>query len=172
MSEKIAFGGGCHWCTEAVFQSLKGAETVEQGFVASKGKNHSFSEAVIVHFDAASIGLKDLIEIHLYTHKSNSDHSMRPKYRSAVYTFSEGQRKQAKSILSRLQSEFERPVITEVLPFDAFRPSEAQFTDYYYKNPQKPFCRNYIQPKLKLLLERFSDAVNDGKITSLSPLQK
>lgn len=158
--EKIALGGGCHWCTEAVFQTLKGIKKVEQGFIASSGDNNSFSEAVIVHFDAASIALKDLIEIHLHTHKSTSDHSMRSKYRSAVYTFSEEQRHEAEQILIRLQSEFELPLITEVLPFEAFRPSEAQFTHYYYKNPQKPFCRNYIQPKLKLLSVRFRNQLN------------
>ncbi|WP_343065456.1 peptide-methionine (S)-S-oxide reductase [Arenibacter arenosicollis] len=83
-NQKIAFGGGCHWCTEAVYQSLKGVEVVEQGFVASKGEESFFSEAVIVHYDPKSIALKDLILIHLYTHKSTSDHSMRNKYRSAI----------------------------------------------------------------------------------------
>ncbi len=162
--EKIGLGGGCHWCTEAVFQSLRGVAKVEQGFIASTDKNNTFSEAVIVHFDPTSISLKDLIEIHLHTHESTSDHSMRQKYRSAVYVFSEGQRQEVKEILTRLQSDFESPLITQVLPFDAFKPSEVQFADYYYKNPQKPFCRSYIQPKLKMLLERFSDAVDDEKI--------
>ena len=57
---KVAFGGGCHWCTEAVFQSLKGVEKVEQGFVASVAKNSSFSEAVIVHFQTEIIALKNI----------------------------------------------------------------------------------------------------------------
>ncbi len=160
---KIAFGGGCHWCTEAVFQSLKGVEKVEQGFVASTGQNNSFSEAVIVHFEVAFVGLKDLIEIHLYSHRSTSDHSMRQKYRSAVYTFSEEQRQEANVILIALQSEFERPLITKVLAFDSFRPSDPQYTDYYHKNPQKPFCRSYIRPKLKMLSEKFSRAVDGQK---------
>lgn len=164
--QKIAFGGSCHWCTEAVFQSLKGVEKVEQGFVASTNSNKSFSEAVIVHFDATCIDLKDLIEIHLYTHESTSHHSMRQKYRSAVYTFWEGQKTRAQMTLKILQPNFERPLITEVLPFHAFKPSDGQFTDYYYKNPEKPFCRNYIQPKLRFLMERFSDVVDIKKLTS------
>lgn len=164
MLEKIAFGGGCHWCTEAVFQSLRGVKKVEQGFIASTGENNTFSEAAIIHFDVASIALKDLIEIHLQTHESTSDHSMRQKYRSAIYSFSVGQRSKAHEILKRLQRDSEIPLITKVLPFDAFRPSDLQFTDYYYKNPQKPFCQNYIQPKLKLLLERFSDVVDTEKL--------
>ena len=100
---KIAFGGGCHWCTEAVFQSLKGVKLVEQGYVASIKENNTFSEAVIVHFDSNSISLKTLIEIHLHTHKSTSDHSMRNKYRSAIYTFSEEQFKEANTILNMFQ---------------------------------------------------------------------
>ena len=100
---QIAFGGGCHWCTEAVFQSLIGVSQVEQGFVASIDENSGFSEAVIVHFDAAKISLAVLIEIHLHTHKSTVNHSMRAKYRSAVYTFSEAQRHVVKSQLELLQ---------------------------------------------------------------------
>jgi len=91
-SSKIGFGGGCHWCTEAVFQSLKGVRSVAQGFIASTEKNSSFSEAVIVFYDAAIITLKDLIEIHLHTHNSTSNHRFRKKYRSAVYYFEKRQK--------------------------------------------------------------------------------
>ena len=74
---KIAFGGGCHWCTEAVFQSLIGVEKVEQGYVSSTEGYPSFSEAVIVHFNPRCIRLSTLIGVHLLTHKSSSPHSMR-----------------------------------------------------------------------------------------------
>jgi peptide-methionine (S)-S-oxide reductase len=67
---KTAFGGGCHWCTEAVFQSLIGVAKVEQGWVASTAKNNTFSEAVIVYFDDNKIDLKTLIDIHLATIKA------------------------------------------------------------------------------------------------------
>ena len=86
-TSKIGFGGGCHWCTEAVFQSLIGVEKVEQGFVASFNLHNELSEAVIVHFNHKRISLQTLIEIHLLTHSSTSDHAMRKKYRSAIYTF-------------------------------------------------------------------------------------
>ena len=154
---KIALGGGCHWCAEAVFQSLKGVEKVEQGFVASSGDHNSFSEAVIVHFDSAVISLRDLIEIHLHTHRSTSDHSMRNKYRSAVYSFTAGQSSEAKLILEALQPDFQNGLITKVYPFASFKPSEEQFRDYYLKNPKKPFCERYILPKLETLAEKFPD---------------
>jgi peptide-methionine (S)-S-oxide reductase len=89
---KIAFGGGCHWCTEAVFQTLIGVEKVEQGWISSIEKNNTFSEAVIVHFNIEKIDLKTLIEVHLLTHKSTSNHSMIKKYRSSIYYFSNQQK--------------------------------------------------------------------------------
>ncbi len=157
-------GGGCHWCTEAVFQSLMGVAKVEQGWVASTDENDTFSEAVIVHFDTNSINLFELIQIHLYTHKSTSDHSMRSKYRSAVYYFDEAQKLQIAKYLDTLQLEFEKKLVTEILPFDRFKPSREQITNYYYNNPNKPFCETYIAPKLKLLLEKFGDKANIEKI--------
>lgn len=157
--EKIALGGGCHWCTEAVFQSLKGVRKVEQGYVSSTGEFKSFSEAVIVYFDTEIIQLERLIEIHLHTHKSNSNHSMRSKYRSAVYTFSEAQREQAISTIRELQADFNNKLITKVHPFNSFKPSREELLNYYLMDPEKPFCKTYIHPKLKLLHKQFSEDV-------------
>lgn len=92
--ERIGFGGGCggcHWCTEAVFQSLKGIQHVAQGFIKSRPPAGTWSEAVIVTYDPTKIDLATLIEIHLQTHACTSEHKMRSKYRSAIYTFDEDQ---------------------------------------------------------------------------------
>lgn len=105
---KVALGGGCHWCTEAVFQSLKGVKKVEQGYACSINENSWFSEAIIVHFNEAEIDLSVLIEIHLHTHKSTSNHSMRYKYRSAVYVFTKAQEAQSILILKKLQDVFDK----------------------------------------------------------------
>ena len=158
--DKIALGGGCHWCTEAVFQSLKGVEKVEQGYVSSTGEHTSFSEAVIVHFNSEEIQLRTLIEIHLHTHKSTSAHSMRDKYRSAIYTYSDKQREVSEEIINSLQSDFENKLITKVYPFSEFKSSREQLLNYYYSNPNRPFCETFINPKLEWLLERFGDFVN------------
>lgn len=160
----IAFGGGCHWCTEAVFQSLKGIENVEQGFVASNGENNTFSEAVIVHFYPELISLSVLIEIHLNTHKSTSNHSMREKYRSAIYTFDDNQKKEASLILNQFQNEFRNQIITKVLAFKNFKPSTEQFQNYYLKNPKKPFCERFINPKLELLQKQFSEELKTKEL--------
>ena len=157
---KIALGGGCHWCTEAVFQALKGVVKVEQGYVASVDSSTSFSEAVIIHFNEAIIALSVLIEIHLHTHKSTSNHSMRDKYRSAIYYFSEAQKKEATDILNGFKNTFEEEIITEVLPFSEFKASREAIQNYYKKNPEKPFCKQFINPKLELLVNKFSKYLN------------
>ena len=161
---RIAFGGGCHWCTEAVYNSLKGIISVEQGFVASEGEESSFSEAVIVRYDPINISLEDLILIHLYTHKSTSNHSMRKKYRSAIYTFETVDAEKCTLALQKFQENFKSPLITKVLPFKEFKISDKAFQNYYFKNPYKPFCTTHIAPKLKLLLLKFADRVDHVKV--------
>ena len=162
--ERIALGGGCHWCTEAVFQSLKAVIKVEQGFVASENENESFSEAVIVHFNPKEIALKTLIEIHLYTHKSTSDHIMRKKYRSAIYTFSKEQNISVSKIMKEFQNIFNNQLITRVLCFKKFKLSNEKFHSYFYTNSEKPFCKTYINPKLKCILDKFSRHIKKEKI--------
>ncbi|MEG9328534.1 peptide-methionine (S)-S-oxide reductase [Salinimicrobium catena] len=154
-TRKIGLGGGCHWCTEAVFQAVKGVENVEQGYIASEGDAREFSEAVIVHFNPEIVSSEDLIRIHLHTHNSTSDHSFRKKYRSAVYYFSSEDEKVVKKILEKQQPEFEKKIITEVLPFKEFKPSRESLQNYYRKNPDAPFCKRFIEPKLKKVKNYF-----------------
>ncbi len=161
MENMIGLGGSCHWCTEAVFQSLIGVSNVRQGWISSK-EHPSLSEAIIVSFDDNAIDLSVLIEIHLRTHSSTSSHSMREKYRSAVYCYSEDQFQTCTQILTSLQSEFSKQLITQVLHFDSFKLNSDNYLDYYYKNPDKPFCKNVIDPKLTKLKKEFSKYVKNS----------
>jgi len=156
--QKVAFGGGCHWCTEGVFESLKGIEKVEQGWISSTKEDAiTPSEAVIVHFDSSKISLDILIEIHLLTHNATSNHSFRKKYRSAIYTFSNEQEKISNEILKDKQKLFDKTLITKVYPFGEFKSNQEKFLHYYKDNPDKPFCKSYIEPKLKLILKEYKD---------------
>lgn len=152
---RIGFGGGCHWCTEAVFQSLQGVSKVEQGFIKSFAPQDTFSEAVIVTFDPQAIPLDVLIDVHLRTHASTSAHKMRGKYRSAVYVFSEAQGAAVLHQLSELQAEFDELLVTTTLAFNDFKSSSEQFQDYYRTNTAKPFCKTHIDPKLSTLRQKF-----------------
>ena len=148
--EKVALGGGCHWCTEAVFDSLEGVVKVDQGWVsAQEADAQSFSEAVIVYFDTKQISLERLIEVHLLTHNAASNHSMRTKYRSAIYVFSDHQRDKTIEILKSKADLFEKKIITKVYSFHTFKRNEEKYLSYYKKNKAKPFCKKYIEPKLQ-----------------------
>jgi peptide-methionine (S)-S-oxide reductase len=138
--QKIGFGGGCHWCTEGVFQSLIGMHKVEQGWIAATGPNDTFSEAISVQFNPELISLRAIIEIHLHTHASTSNHSFREKYRSAVYVFSEEQKLASEKIITALQKDFDK------------------------SRKNNSFCQNYIHPKLNILLMKFADKVNHSKL--------
>ena len=158
--ERIGFGGSCHWCTEAVFQSIHGVGQVEQGWISPAGKPQ-FSEAVLVYFDPLLISVEVLVAVHLHSHSSTSQHSMREKYRSAVYVFSHLQADQVIKAIVGLGKEFKEPIITEILGFGEFRLNSMEFLDYYSTDPERPFCKNYIEPKLTLLLERFGSSLVD-----------
>jgi peptide-methionine (S)-S-oxide reductase len=154
--DRIGLGGGCYWCTEAVFQNIRGVSQVAQGFIRSESPDNSYSEAVIVEFSADEIQLSDLIEVHLLTHASTSQHTMRKKYRSAVYFFSPQQEEIVSQILQRLQINFDQTLITRVLAFSGFRHSEKKYQGYYRKNRGNPFCQRYIDPKLDQLRHNYA----------------
>jgi peptide-methionine (S)-S-oxide reductase len=145
------------------FLSLRGILHAEQGWIAAE-ENRSFSEAVIVHYDPAEINLTVLIAAHLHTHSSTVSHSMRSKYRSALYVFEKEQLSACAEILNTLQPDFEKQIVTEMLTFHAFRPSAESGQNYYYKNPSKPFCQTFIHPKMKTLLEHFPACADTNKI--------
>ena len=153
--QKIGFGGGCHWCTEAVFASLRGVTCVEQGFIRADAPDDEFSEAVLLTFQAEQISLASLIEIHLRTHSSTSNHAMRRKYRSAIYAMDEAQAGAARRVLAELAPAFDAPLVTRVLPFRTFKASDERFQRYAEKNAGAPFCTTYIDPKLALLRKEF-----------------
>lgn len=155
---RIGFGGGCHWCTEAVFQSVIGVVKVQQGWICPAG-NGDFSEGVLVYFDPKLIDLSLLVAIHLHSHSSISDHSMRGKYRSAVYVFDELQGDQVIRAMSKLKKEFKGEFVTQILGFGSFRENSDEFLDYYATDPNRPFCKRYIDPKLSLLRDRFGSGI-------------
>lgn len=152
--ERIGLGGGCHWCTEGIFVSLAGVKRVEQGWIASLPPHEQPSEAVIVHFDPEAITVAELLAVHLETHAATSDHSLRGKYRSAVYYFDPLVVTRYRAVLRELQAEYGDPLQTLLLPFASFTSSLPEHLDYYRSDPQRPFCRRYITPKLDALRQR------------------
>ncbi|MDN3718700.1 peptide-methionine (S)-S-oxide reductase [Roseibium salinum] len=163
---KIGLGGGCHWCTEAVFQAVAGISRVEQGFIRSDPPNASWSEAVVVTFDPVALPLAVLLEIHLRTHASTSEHKMRGKYRSAVYVYDAGTGQKVAGTMRELQRGFDEPLVTKVLTLAEFRPSDERFRNYYASDPERPFCRTYIDPKLALLRKEYADRLRQKQVAA------
>lgn len=151
----VGFGGGCHWCTEAVFSALAGVDAVHQGFIRSDPPHDSYSEAVEVTFDPANISLEALIRVHLATHASTSNHSMRGKYRSAIYTADDATHVATQAALAKAGTETGARFVTAVLPHRGFKPSDARFKNYYVNDPSRPFCKTYVDPKLAKLKRDF-----------------
>lgn len=155
MTSKVGFGGGCHWCTEGVFSVIKGVEKVEQGWIKSTEPNDSFSEAVIVHYKPHIITLSTLLKIHLETHSSTSKHSMRQKYRSAVYYFNASDNVLLQGLLKEYALEDNKDYITQPLPFVDFKENREEYLQYFEKNKDAPFCKTYISPKINQLENEF-----------------
>jgi len=165
MSQMIGFGGGCHWCTEAVFQALRGVKQVDQGFISSSPPDDTWSEAVKVQFDPEVIDLARLIDIHLHTHASTSQHAMRSKYRSAIYVNSLQQAHEANAVLSDRRDAFSKPLVTRVLPLVGFKSSELGRRAYFENNNGNQFCERHIEPKLHKLRVDYPHLVVGSKFS-------
>jgi peptide-methionine (S)-S-oxide reductase len=93
---------------------------------------------------------------------------MRSKYRSAIYTFTKAQQQESQTVINKIQSEFKEEIITKVLPFCNFKESDELFKNYYYKNPEKPFCETFINPKLSFLMKEYNAFMNPKKTHHLN----
>ncbi|SOB87693.1 peptide-methionine (S)-S-oxide reductase [Sphingomonas guangdongensis] len=155
--ERIGLGGGCHWCTEGVFQALKGVDQVDQGFLSSTSPWDAWSEGVVAHFDPAAISLATLVEVHLRTHSGSGTYSPGGRYRSAVYIFDATQSTVAREVIAAVAAERDEAPRTLVLPLAGFQASEERYRNYYRTDPDRPFCRRYIDPKLDYLRRQFAD---------------
>ena len=165
--KRIGLSGSCYWCTEAIFLSLRGVTKVEQGWLSSVADDDWFSEGIIVTFMPDVLSLKNLIAIHLHTHSCTKVHTMRDKYRSAVYAMEPYQNTEIKHNLALLQDEFELPLITRAYTFNQFKASDESMQNYYYSDPQRPFCEKIISPKLKKLLDNHAHLMNKDKLPTI-----
>jgi peptide-methionine (S)-S-oxide reductase len=147
MISKLGLGGGCHWCTEAVFQHIPGVKKVAQGYLKSTFPYESWSEGVIIEFQP-TVDLELLIDIHLQTHQSLVNHSRRTIYRSAIYYVNEQDISEIEQVMISLSQKRNQDYITQTIPFIAFKSSPEHIRDYYHTRPDAPFCTRYIAPKL------------------------
>jgi peptide-methionine (S)-S-oxide reductase len=172
-SELATFGSGCFWCTEAVFQQLKGVRKVESGYSGGSVPNPTYrqvctgetghAEVVQVTFDPMVISYPELLEVFWRSHdpttKDRQGHDTGPQYRSVIFYHNERQRELAERYKQKIDAAgvFARRLVTEIEPFTAFYPAEAEHRDYYAENPNAGYCRVVIAPKVEKLRKVFRD---------------
>ena len=173
-TELATLGGGCFWCLEAVFQDLKGVERVVSGYAGGSVPNPSYedvctgrtghAEVVQVTFDPAVLSYRDLLQvffgIHDPTTLNRQGADVGTQYRSAIFYHSDAQKATAEEVVREVQASgaWDRPLVTEVVPFQSFHPAEEYHQDYFVRNSDQAYCRAVVAPKVakfrKLHFER------------------
>ncbi|OFV94689.1 MAG: peptide-methionine (S)-S-oxide reductase [Acidobacteria bacterium RIFCSPLOWO2_12_FULL_54_10] len=171
--EVAVLGGGCFWCTDAVFENLNGVLAVAPGYAGGHTSNPTYrdvcggrtghAECTRIEFDPSKISYHDLLAIFFSTHDpttlNRQGNDSGTQYRSVVFYTGDSQREQAESLIRELNQtgEFASPIVTEVKPLDHFYQAEAYHHHYYSQNPLQPYCQIVIHPKLGKLKKRFQE---------------
>ncbi len=161
--ETGTFGGGCFWCVEAVFEQLRGVESVVSGYTGGHvpnptyeqvcGKRTGHVEVVRVTFDPAVVSYRDLLEIFFATHDPTTPdqqgNDVGPQYASVICTHSDDQRQTATGVIAGLTAEgaFPAPIVTRVGPAGDFYPAEDYHQGYFRGNPHQSYCQFVVSPK-------------------------
>jgi peptide-methionine (S)-S-oxide reductase len=167
------FGGGCFWCTEAVFDELRGVVSVLPGYAGGSSKNPTYeevcggltghAEVIRVEFDSSQIGFKDLLTVFFATHDpttlNRQGNDAGTQYRSTILYANDEQKREAEAFIKELNNSktFGKPVVTTVEPLGQFYEAEDYHQKYYAKNPYQPYCQFTIPPKLQKLHKQFTD---------------
>ncbi len=171
--EKITLGAGCFWCVEAIFQQLKGVESVQSGYSGGHTENPTYeevctgttdhAEVVQITYNPAIISFDTILEVFWAVHDpttlNRQGADVGTQYRSAIFYHTEEQRETATAYLKELNTTeaFESPIVTEITKFKNFYPAENYHDDYYNNNAQKPYCQMVISPKIQKFKKLFKD---------------
>lgn len=171
--EVATFGGGCFWCTEAIFLELDGVKKVESGYIGGKTANPTYeevstgttghAEATQITFDPSKISFGELLEIFFATHDpttlNRQGADVGTQYRSEVFYHSNEQKKIAEDYIKLLDSQntFGKPVVTKVSPATKFYVAEDYHQNYYARNKEKSYCSYVITPKVEKVRKQYSE---------------
>ncbi len=171
--ERATLGGGCFWCLEAVFQELRGVEQVISGYAGGHLPNPTYeqvltgrtghAEVVQVTFDPDQISYRDLLRVFFTVHDPTTPNrqgaDVGPQYRSIILYHSPEQERIAREVMAEVAESgvWGRPLVTELVPFQAFYPAEEYHQNYYRRNPHAGYCQVVIAPKVAKLRAHFMD---------------
>jgi peptide-methionine (S)-S-oxide reductase len=176
--KKATFGMGCFWCTEAVFQRVKGISRVESGYMGGTVKNPTYrqistgktghAEVSQVRYDPAIISYAELLEIfwkmHDPTTLNRQGNDIGPQYRSVIFYHDAQQKLEAERYMAELNKAqvYPRPIVTQISAAGVFYKAEAEHQNYFNLNSRQPYCRLVIQPKVDKLEKVFKDKLKQN----------
>lgn len=175
--QTAVFGGGCFWCTEAVFQKLRGVKSVLPGYAGGNVDNPTYeqvslgstghAEVIKFEFDPSVITFRDLLEVFFATHDpttlNRQGNDVGTQYRSAIFYADEQQKQEAQKIITELTEAkaYQNPIVTTLEPLTHFYEAEDYHKNYYEKNQGAPYCMVVINPKIKKFKEKFASLIQE-----------
>lgn len=174
--KQAVFGGGCFWCTEAVFRMLRGVSNVESGYAGGEKENPSYeqvsagatghAEVIRVTYDPAIISYKDLLTVFFGSHDPTTPNrqgaDFGEQYRSVIFYNDETEKQISETIIKEVNESLKdgTRVVTQLVPFRTFYVAESYHQDYYKSNTSAPYCQIIIEPKIEKVRKRFAELVN------------
>ena len=165
--------GGCFWCLETIFERLRGVDRVVSGYTGGTATSPSYeavctgltghAEAIQITFDPAVITYRQLLEIFFAFHDPTTPNrqgaDVGTQYRSAIFHESPEQERTAREVVAELERDgvFPAPIVTEIVPLEAFHPAEAYHQGYYRRNTYQPYCAAVIGPKVAKLRSKYAE---------------
>ena len=172
-TQSAVLGGGCFWCLEAVFDQLRGVQSVESGYAGGRMPNPSYedvctgdtghAEVVRIVFDPAELSFRDLLRvfftIHDPTTKDRQGNDIGTQYRSVIFCQTPAQRADAESVIAELGREglWSDPIVTEIADAATFFPAESYHQEYFERNGRQPYCQAVVAPKVAKFRKVFVD---------------
>ena len=180
MNEIAVFGGGCFWCTEAVFKMLRGVASVEPGYAGGHVQNPTYEqicggatghvEVAHVEYIPSEISFKSLMTVffgsHDATQVNRQGNDVGEQYRSVIFYTTDGQKKEAEAFIADLNSSAKdgKPIVTDVEPLSNYFTAEDYHKNYYANNTNQGYCQVIIAPKLQKVQEKFAELLADKTI--------
>ena len=177
-TEMITIGGGCFWCTEAVFEELKGVEKVESGYSGGSVLNPTYeqvcsgdtghAEVSQITFDPKVVSLRDILEVFFTVHDpttlNRQGNDIGTQYRSVIFYRNAHQQALARQVIKEIQDAkiWNGRIVTELAPFTAFYKAEEYHQEYFKLHGRQPYCQVVIAPKVKKFREHFRDKLKDN----------
>ncbi len=171
--EVATLGGGCFWCLEAVFDEVRGVESVTSGYAGGTVPNPSYrlvctgttghAEVVQITFDPAVISYRDILDIYFSIHDpttlNRQGADVGTQYRSVVFYHNDEQKRIVTDVIKELAASgtYDDPIVTQVVPFEVFYEAEDYHQEYFQNNPNQPYCRVVISPKVAKFQKHFAD---------------